>query len=179
MGIEVAEQTGLDRIMIMPNNQPPHKDTPNVSAQDRLMMCRLAAQTCPLFTVSDLEISRGKMSYTINTVMELTYQNPGCAFSFIAGADSLIYSVWYKLDEILSHLEYFYVLNRPGVSLEELQYKLEKMNLINVNKIIWVESPGLDISSTHIRKLLAEGRSARYLVPDSVLDYIKIRRLFR
>lgn len=179
MGIEVAEQTGLDRIMIMPNNQPPHKDTPNVSAQDRLMMCRLAAQTCPLFTVSDLEISRGKMSYTINTVMELTYQNPDCAFSFIAGADSLIYSVWYKLDEILSHLEYFYVLNRPGVSLEELQYKLEKMNLINVNKIIWVESPGLDISSTHIRQLLAEGRSARYLVPDSVLDYIKIRRLFR
>lgn len=179
MGIEVAEQTGLNRIMLMPNNVPPHKEAPSVSAQDRLMMCRLAAQTCPLFTVSDLEISRGKLSYTINTVMELTQQNPHCDFSFITGADSLINSVWYKFDEILSRLEYFYVLNRPGVTFDELRYKLEQMSLQNAEKIIWVDSPGLEISSTQIRELLASGRSAQYLVPECVLEYIKVRRLFK
>ena len=111
--------------------------------------------------------------------MELTQQNPHCDFSFITGADSLINSVWYKFDEILARLEYFYVLNRPGVTFDELRYKLEQMNLQNAEKIIWVDAPGLEISSTQIRELLASGRSAQYLVPECVLEYIKVRRLFR
>ena len=52
------------------------------------------------------------------------------------------------------------------------------MNLRNAYKIIWFEAPGLDISSTYIRKILSEGRSAQYLVPDSVLEYIRVRSLF-
>ena len=79
---------------------------------------------------------------------------------------------------MLELLEHFYVIHRPGVDLEELKNKLREMNLRNAYKITWFEAPGLDISSTYIRKILAEGRSAQYLVPDSVLEYIRVRSLF-
>lgn len=179
VGIEVAEQTGLDQVMLMPNCLPPHREAPTVSAQDRLVMCRLAAQSCPLFTVSDYEIQQGRLSYTVNTLEYLCNVYPDCSFSFITGSDSLVKSVWYRFDDILAMVERFYVISRPGVSVNQLSEKLSEMNLQNGDKLTWIEAPGLDISSTKIRTILREGRSAKFLVPDSVLEYIYVRRLFR
>ena len=178
VGIEISERTGLDKIMLMPNYLPPHRDAPKVSAQDRLMMCCLAAKSNKLFTVSDIEIKQKKLSYTLHTCQQLVEQYPEASFSFITGSDSLVKSVWYRFDDILELLEHFYVIHRPGVDLEELKNKLAEMNLRNAYKMVWFEAPGLDISSTYIRKILSEGRSAQYLVPDSVLEYIRVRSLF-
>ncbi len=179
VGIEISERTGLDKIMLMPNYLPPHRDAPKVSAQDRLMMCCLAAKSNPLFTVSDIEIKQKKLSYTLYTCRQLVEQYPEASFSFITGSDSLVKSVWYRFDDVLESLEYFYVIHRPGVDLAELKNKLGEMNLKNIHKIVWFEAPGLEISSTYIRNILSEGRSAQYLVPDSVLEYIRVRSLFR
>ena len=129
--------------------------------------------------MSDLEIRQGRLSYTIDTMRLLVEEHPDYAFSFITGSDSLVRFVWHKFDEILDYLECFYVMNRPGVNLAQLKAKLDEMHLRNYNKIFWVDAPGLDISSTYIRSILADGRTAKFLVPDSVLDYIRIRNLFK
>ena len=76
VGIEISERTGLDKIMLMPNYLPPHRDAPKVSAQDRLMMCCLAAKSNPLFTVSDIEIKQKKLSYTLHTCQQLVEEHP-------------------------------------------------------------------------------------------------------
>ncbi|MGM9992433.1 MAG: nicotinate-nucleotide adenylyltransferase [Candidatus Bruticola sp.] len=178
IGIEICERTTIQKIMLLPNYLPPHREAPTVSAQDRLMMCCLAAKSSPIFTVSDIEIQHKSLSYTIDTCQKLVQQHPEAAFSFITGSDSLVRSVWYRFDDILELLEYFYVVHRPGVDLLELKTKIAEMNLKNAHKIMWFEAPGLDISSTYVRQLLAEGRSAKYLVPDSVLEYIRVRGLF-
>ena len=101
VGIEISERTGLDKIMLMPNYLPPHRDAPKVSAQDRLMMCCLAAKSNPLFTVSDIEIKQKKLSYTLYTCQQLVEQHPEASFSFITGSDSLVKSVWYRFDDVL------------------------------------------------------------------------------
>ena len=125
-----------------------------------------------------MEIKQKKLSYTLYTCQQLVEQHPEASFSFITGSDSLVKSVWYRFDDVLDLLEHFYVIHRPGVDLEELKNELREINLRNAYKIIWFEAPGLDISSTYIRKILSEGRSAQYLVPDSVLEYIRARSLF-
>ena len=178
LGIEVMERTGLDKIILVPNYLPPHKAAPRVSAQDRLAMCSLAAQSCPSFMVNDYEISKGHLSYTIETIEHLQKLYPEAIFSFITGADSLVKSVWHRLDYILERLEAFYVVNRPGITIDELQEKLEELKLLQLEKVIWIDAPGLDISSTHIRDYLAQRRSVKFLLPDSVLEYIRLRQLF-
>jgi nicotinate-nucleotide adenylyltransferase len=165
---EVArESLALDRVAFVPSAQPPHREGPKASAEDRLAMVTLATQGHPSFAVDDLELHREGPSYTIDTLKELRREHPGDELVLIVGSDNAteIFS-WKESAEILSSCRVAVVM-RPG---EDGAPKAPLQQ---------VTGQTLPISATEVRKTLRAGRSARYLLPEGVLDYIERKGLYR
>jgi nicotinate-nucleotide adenylyltransferase len=140
-------------------------------------MIRLAIADEPSFSVSDLELSRGGVSYTVDTLKEVKQQHPHADLYFCLGADSLVdLHAWKNVYEILT-LATLIPLARPGFELviEDLQLEHpwpEKLlkSLCTVHLV--------DISSTDIRNRVRAGKSINSLVPDAVAAYIHDRKLY-
>ncbi len=167
-----AEAAGLDRVVWMPAATPPHKrDSPSLaSAADRLAMVRLATDGNARFEVSDAEIARDGVSYTVDTLRSLAAGRPGGSWHLILGGDSLAaFETWRAPDAILT-LARLLVYARPGTS--------PRVPPALAPHVDMVDGPGLDLSSTALRARIASGRSVRYLVPDAVRAYIAERGLF-
>jgi len=169
-----GEAAGLDEVWFMPASAPPHKlHAPQASAEHRLEMVRRATDGNPSFRVSEYELVKGGTSYTVDTMAELTKLYPYTEFSYIIGADMVMYlPKWRRIGE-LAQLVRFIGVARPGFLLRpgELDPALQE-------RIAIVPMPLMDISSTDIRERRREGRSVRYLVSDSVLDYMEVNRLY-
>ncbi|MBU5466461.1 nicotinate-nucleotide adenylyltransferase [Virgibacillus sp. MSJ-26] len=162
----VRVELGLDEIWFIPTNEPPHKLASNINVEDRLTMLRHAVYDNPFFKVNPIEIKRRGKSYTIDTIVELKQKHPNHQYFFIIGADMVEYlPKWYKIDELINCLT-FVGVKRPGYHMNSPYPVLE----INI--------PLFDISSTQIRERQAEGKSIKYLVPDTVDHYIKEQELY-
>jgi nicotinate-nucleotide adenylyltransferase len=162
------EACGLDEIWFIPSAVPPLKDgLPQASAEQRLEMVQSAIDSQPHCRAMDIELARGGVSYTIDTVTELQAQNPGRTFSYIIGADRINdLTAWHRIEELAS-LVSFIGLERPGHDIAPAQLPPCIRERLRIARM-----PQLDISSTDIRKRRAEGRSIRYLVSDEVYHYI-------
>ena len=176
---EAASALHLDRVLFIPVWQPPHKlDEPAASPADRLCMVRLAVADNPLFEVSPIEMDRLGRSYTVHTLQRLVDLYPGADLYFIVGMDSLAdLPKWHDPIGILERAR-IVALHRPGwqtVDLAELTYQLPESQ----GRVLLVEMPALDISSTELRERIGAGRPVRYLVPDSVASYVEERGLYR
>jgi nicotinate-nucleotide adenylyltransferase len=172
----VAEARGFDRVVLVPSALPPHKLQASelASPQDRLAMCRLAVEGEALFEVSDLELTRSGPSYTIDTVRQLR-RSGWDHVSWLIGADMVsILPQWHEPLRLLREAE-LVVMARPGWSLD-WEALPEPYRALREQV---VEAPLVDISATMIRRRVADGRSARYLTPDGVCDYIARRGLYR
>ncbi len=174
---EAATARALDEVIFIPARQPPHKrGEPLTDASHRLAMTRAAVADNPRFSVSTIEMDREGPSFTVDTLREL--QAPGVELSFIVGMDSLAeLPTWHDPSEILSLAELVAVY-RGGwdrVDMAELEAALPAVR----GRVQVVAIPALDISSTDVRRRVAEGRPIRYLVPDSVIDYIIRNGLYR
>ncbi|WP_438433255.1 nicotinate-nucleotide adenylyltransferase [Gorillibacterium sp. sgz500922] len=169
-----AEAAGLDEVWFMPASVPPHKPhAPRASAHERLEMVRRATADNPNFRVSEYELERGGTSYTYDTVAGLVREFPEAEFSYIVGADMVMYlPKWYRIRE-LAALVRFVGVARPGfiLRLEELEPSLRE-------RVTIVPMPLMEISSTEIRERRRAGLSVRYLVSASVLDYMEVNRLY-
>lgn len=163
------EQCGLHEVWFIPSYGPPLKaNEPGVNSRHRYEMACCAAEDNPYFRVLDIELQRGGVSYSYDTVMELKLRYPELQFSYIIGSDRINdLPQWHKI-ELLAEAVSFIGLERPNepIRLEELPGYLR-------SRIRLIRMPAIEISSTAIRgKLKADG-SVRYLVPDSVLSYIR------
>jgi nicotinate-nucleotide adenylyltransferase len=170
---QARDQCGLDEVWFVPTNAPPHKNAPpGASADHRLEMVRLAIAAFPPFQLSDLEIRRGGVSYTIDTVERLTADFPDAHFAYIIGADMVEYlPKWHRIEEIAAKIT-FIGLARPGYSLgAELPDWLRR-------RVATAEMPLVDVSSSAIRERIRAGRSVRYLVPPAVQAYIEENELY-
>lgn len=157
----------LDEVWFMPSHIPPHKQKSSVTGQMRLEMTAEAVSGHPFFQTLNFEVERGGTSYTVDTVTELRQVYPHIQFTFIVGADMVNYLPnWHRIDELAGMLDFIGV-NRPG---SDLDVKKLPVFLQDVVKI--ADMPLVDISSSMIRKRAAGGQSIRYMVPDSVYDYI-------
>ena len=159
----------LDKVIFVPANIPPHKNPRGLSPSDvRLKMVELAVRTNPHFEVSPFEVEKKGKSYSIDTVGHFAKAFPGVQIFFIIGYDALVgLHQWKAIDEILKIVE-FIVVNRPG-------------NFTNLHHIKHssVRMPGMDISSSHIRQLVKQGKSIRALVPEAVREYIERNKLYQ
>jgi nicotinate-nucleotide adenylyltransferase len=183
------EDLGLQRVLFVPAAQPALKPADVAPAADRLEMLRLATASNPAFEVLDLEILRGGISYTVDTLRELAARFPGERFWFVIGADALAELERWREPETLFELASFAVAARPGSAGDPAEllpaplaahFSRGPDGLLHEsgNEIRALEFPALDISATEVRRRVARGASIRYLVPDPVLEYIAKQRLY-
>ena len=179
---DALEKLELSEIVFVPAAIPPHKrHLQQADAAHRYAMLRLATEADVRFSVSDVEIRRGGISYTIDTVRYLQAARPEVEWVLIVGSDTLVdLHNWYKIDELLGLCEVASFL-RPGESsLAEIEKKValpevsRKKLLANI-----IEAHLIGISSTEIRMRVAEGLGIRYLVPAEVEMYIFEHGLYR
>jgi nicotinate-nucleotide adenylyltransferase len=157
----------LDEVWFMPSHIPPHKDKAGATGEERLSMVSEAIKYHSSFRILDIEVRRGGVSYTIDTIEELKATYPELDFYFIIGADMVNYLPnWDRIEE-LSELLTFIGVGRPGspIDLKALPSYLQ-------SKVLLADMPLVDISSSDIREKAETGHSIRYMVPERVYDFI-------
>ncbi|MDU3087432.1 MAG: nicotinate-nucleotide adenylyltransferase [Peptoniphilus harei] len=169
----IKEEMGLDKVIFIPTGNPPHKDL-GVSAEDRYEMVRLAISPNPDFEISDIETTRVKLSYTVDTIRELKKIYKEEKLYFLIGLDSLFQlKTWKKIGDLSQEIE-FVVALRPGyIDKEEINNEIDFLRKNFGTKINLIKTPLYEISSTDLRDRIHEGKSLRYLIPKKVLDYIE------
>lgn len=188
----LAEAINLTRVIIMPNNVPPHRPQPEATSQQRKAMLALAINDRPLFTLDERELRRDTPSYTAET-LEIWRQESGPArpLAFIIGQDSLLsFPTWYRYDSILNYC-HLIVCRRPGYALEmrdevhqrwlaqHLTADARELHTLPAGKIFLAQTPWFDISATEIRQRLRQNAPCDDLLPPAVLDYIVQQGLYR
>jgi GTP-binding protein len=191
----------LSRVLLVPCAVPPHKTREDLSpARHRVEMLRLAAAGKPWLQVSTLEIERGGVSFTIDTLRELVRGEPPLVPLFILGLDALLeIRTWKEHASVIREFDLILV-DRPGNDLAEARQTLGEeilSRLVSVSaedegrldeidppvgsggRIFHVRIPLSDVSSTRIRSAVAAGESPSGLVPPAVARYIEDQKLYR
>ncbi len=174
---EAIEQLKLRRLLIIPTFESPHKATKLLPFETRAEMCRLAFESisdkCEV-TVSDIERQMGGVSYTINTIRELSKRLPGEQLFLLIGGDMLFsFREWYKYENILKESKVCAVA-RGGDSFTDMLEFAAEMGRVKV-----LPTNIVDVSSTEIREKLAAGADISQLVPQKVAEYIAKNDLYR
>jgi nicotinate-nucleotide adenylyltransferase len=178
----IAEQLGLQKIILIPAARPPHKKDRSLSpAQDRLQMTRLAVNGDELFDVSDVELHRDGPSYSIDTVMELREALPlDVQLFWIIGADTLPeLRTWHRANELVQVVQ-FVTAARPGwcaPSVNELSSWAGQAAAEALMRHC-CPTPDIQISATDIRARVRDGRPIRYFLPENVRSYISDKSLY-
>ncbi|NCO61584.1 MAG: nicotinate (nicotinamide) nucleotide adenylyltransferase [Deltaproteobacteria bacterium CG23_combo_of_CG06-09_8_20_14_all_51_20] len=184
---EIAESLGLEKVYLIPAALPPHKTGEPVSSfPHRIAMARSAAEKSPLLDVLDLEGRRPGISYSIETLKELnSLFSEAEDLYFIIGTDAFFEIRTWKSYRNLFKYAHFVLVERPGFPLSRTPALLEELEigasplggegdflLPSGRHIFLVSVTHMDISSTRIRNLRGKGKSIRFLIPESVHDYI-------
>ncbi len=170
----------LERVLFIPAANPPHKQHYQVEKTlHRYIMTVMATYSNPHFYVSSIEIERPGLSYAIDTVLELIKQyGVNTEFYFIVGSDTVPeLPSWKDIDRLLE-VCHFIAANRPG-SVYTLDDIIKSFGEQGYNRIHSLPTPELEISSTDIRKKVRQGRSIKYIVPESVENYICKENLYK
>lgn len=174
---EVQATLDLDQIIFVPAGRPPHKDPSLVtSASDRLAMLRLAVGDNPSFAVDTLEIDREGQSFTADTLATFKEREPGADLWFIIGGDSLADLHTWRCPGTIVSLARLAVARRPGWDID-----LGDVNRLvpeSPGRIDVVDTPLIDIASHEIRFRASQSQPIRYLIPETVRDYIDQNRLY-
>ena len=176
----VRDGAGLDRVILLPAYESPFKiGRSGADSNQRLEMTKLAAADNEHFEVSELDVGKGRVSYTVDLMAELSAIYPDDRLYFIAGTDSFLgIEKWMGSEELLTRYG-FVIGTRPGYRDEELAEHAERMREKYGAEVITVNIPKVDISSTDIRRRCRDGRSIKYLVPDAVGEFIARNGLYR
>ncbi len=171
---------GLERVCFIPAACAPHKMGSRPSEGfHRLTMAVLATLDHPDFVVSDLELRRPPPSYTLDTLTQLREQHPGVALFFITGADALLEILTWRAPAELLRLAEFVGVTRPGYDLGRIEAVRFALGAEASSRLHVLPMPGLDVSSTEVRRRIRAGEPVRYLVPGPVLAYIAKTGLYR
>jgi nicotinate-nucleotide adenylyltransferase len=183
----------LDRVLFVPSHVPPHRDTPHASSHHRFAMVALAIQPWPTFVVSDLELRDPGPSYTAVTLRRL--HGRGLAASqlfFITGVDAFAeVATWHDYPAVLD-AGHFVVVSRPGYRHDDLRARLPELR----HRFVEVDDTGVpgvpasgtsiyllrattaDVSSTDVRRRLANRDLLDDLVPGAVAEYARRHQLY-
>ena len=165
---QVRQQLGLDKVLLMPEYEPPHVDTKGTIAEHhRLKMLELAIEGIEGLEIETIELERKGISYTYDTMLLLNKRDPDTDYYFIIGADMVDYlPKWHRIDELVEIVQF--------VGVQRPRYKAGTSY-----PVIWVDVPLMDISSSMVRDFVAKGRTPNFMLPKPVLDYIKKEGLYQ
>lgn len=178
LAADVRHTLAADMVLFVPTAQQPLKAQAHAaSALDRLAMARLATSDNEHFAVSDVEIRRGGLSYTVDTLAQLREEHPDAELWFIVGADAAVdLPRWHDVRRLL-RLCRLAIVARPGYTLDHaaLFAALPEAE----DRIEFVAGPALDISASELRARLRSGAPVRYHLPPAVRAYIAQHGLYR
>ena len=179
---DVRQRLGLKEVLFIPAGHPWLKlkvEKPVSEAEHRLAMVKLAIASDPYFRVSTIEIERPGLSYSIDTVLELKAKlGAGAEIYFIVGPDAMAeFPQWKEPARLLE--------NCQVVGIGRPRHVEADLHILDLSipgasrRIVMMDVPQIDISSTDIRNRVAQGLSIRYLVPEAVERYIIEHKLYR
>jgi nicotinate-nucleotide adenylyltransferase len=190
--VDVYSLLNLSQIHFIPCGQPPHRNPPIASAQQRLEMLRLALGRQTDFVVDQREIDRAGPSYMVDTIKSLIADFPKEKFCLIIGMDAFVYFDKWKDWETITSLANLVITQRPRFDTDSIpssaliQYMNEKRTN-DTSEFLRSEDTHcficpvtqLDISSTNIRAQVSEGKCIDYLLPEKVVNYIHDQDLYK
>ncbi|MDC9724459.1 MAG: nicotinate-nucleotide adenylyltransferase [Gammaproteobacteria bacterium] len=186
--LDVLEQLDLERIHLIPSANPPHREQPQATAEQRLTMLHLAVKNSAQFVVDDRELHREGPSYTFDTLLSLREEFPESPLYLMLGTDAFAYiQTWHRWDELLD-LAHLVVMERPDETAEiptEIEGWYQQHLAIEgeSNKLagkIWpVKVTQLAISATDIRAKISQGLNPQFLLPDAVIQIIGMLGLYK
>ncbi len=175
---EARAQLELDRVVLMPVHTPPHKEACDDPGPDvRLALCRAAVAADDELEISTLEMERGGPSYTVDTLRALHGSREGDDLTFIVGGDMASTLPSWREPEAVLELARLAVAEREEHRRQEIAERLSGLHGAD-ERVVFFTMPRLDISSSDIRRRVAEGRPVRWLVPGEVCDEIERRGLY-
>ncbi|MDZ7662234.1 nicotinate-nucleotide adenylyltransferase [Thiohalophilus sp.] len=190
--LEIYQALGLRELRFIPSGEPPHRDKPQASALQRLMMVRAAIAGQPGFVIDDRELRRSGPSYMVDTLHslreELGTSTPLC---LVLGLDAFLgLEGWHRWQDLFDYT-HLVITHRPGWSLRDMRTdsilareiqtrysEPEQLARQPAGKLAFQSVTQLDISASGIREELARGRDIRYLLPDTVHEFIKTQHIY-
>lgn len=188
--IEALEGLGLERVSLLPAGTPPHRGATDAAAADRLAMLKLAVQDCPNLPVDEREVQRAGYSWMVDTLFELREEiGPRQPLALLLGQDAVNQLDSWKEWRRLFELAHIVIMRRPDSSSDYSAPLLEQIEARQVSQpealrqqpsglVLTLQVTQLAISSTDIRRRLQQGKSCRFLLPDTVIDYIRDTGLY-
>jgi nicotinate-nucleotide adenylyltransferase len=189
--LELQELLHFERMLLIPSGVPPHRPAPVAAATQRLQMVQLALQGDTRLQADGRECRKAGTTYTVDSLRELRAEfGAGASLNFCVGADAfagmLSWHCWQQLPELCNIV----VMPRPGWHLPEdlgaleiwrqrFIYQSDTLSRSAAGKVLFVSLTPMAVSATHIRELIAAEKSARYLLPDTVWQYIRQHRLYQ
>jgi nicotinate-nucleotide adenylyltransferase len=174
---EARWQLELEEVLLMPVGEAPHRaieDDPG--PEERFELCRLAAEGAEWLTASRAEVDRPGRSYTVDTLERLAAERPGAELHFIMGADQARQlSAWHEPRRLLD-LATLAIAERDGVPMDEVRAAVAAVGDARLEPFRMLR---IDVSSTEVRRRVADGRPYRFLVPERVADRIERGGLYR
>ena len=179
MAQEAHARLGLDEVRLVPVHTPPHKEVAEDPGPEvRVELCELAVAGDPRLSVSDVEVRRGGPSYTVATLRGVHEASPEDELTFIVGGDVAHgLPTWREPEAVLS-LARLAVAERDGIRREDV---LDRVGLVpgGRERVAFFDMPRMDVSSSLVRRRVAEGLPVRYLVPDPVVDRLEALGAYR
>jgi len=190
LGTVAQQALDLTRLFVIPSHIPPHRPQPMTSTFHRFAMAAMAVAGRPGWRVADIELRFGTPSYTSGTLGRFRERGyPPSDLFFVLGADAFSdIENWMDYPRILD-ATHFAVVSRPGFPVGELPLRLPQLTSRMVRPpvdqwtamdplILLIDAPTADVSSTAIRRRLAEGQSIAGLVPPGVQQHIEQHGLY-
>ena len=183
---EAREILALTELRLLPAAQPPHRPPPQANATQRLAMVELGIRNLPGLRVDDRELHRAGPSYTVHTLESFRAEFPATPLCLLIGADQFgSFETWHRWQEI-PNLAHIVVLSRAGTmsglsptwakGRECKDYRM--MNETLAGRLAFLPVSPQDISATRIRAAIARGESVDGLLPEAVLEYIQVNRIY-
>lgn len=171
-----ADCAALDRVLLIPVNEPPHRPAAAAPAADRLEMCRLAVAGHPRLEVSDVELRRPGPSYTVDTLRTLARERPDDELHLLLGWDAARdIRTWQSPDEVM-RLARLVIVMRPGYERPSPADLVAAGLDPGLVVLCDVETP--DVESTDVRRLIEEGGSLEDVLDPAIEAYLRRRHLY-
>ncbi|MCP3981332.1 MAG: nicotinate (nicotinamide) nucleotide adenylyltransferase [bacterium] len=196
----VMRRLGASRLVLMPAGKPPHKPAAELTAADhREAMLRLAVEGRPGLEVSTLEVASPGVCFTLDTMRRLRELDPRAQPVFVLGMDSLVeLHTWHEFERLVEEFD-LAVVDRPDSPIDRVRDRLHPVvrdrlyvpadpdavlldqlpDLGSGGRIVYIEMPQIDVSSSRARACAAAGEPLDELVPPTVARYIQRNELYR
>jgi nicotinate-nucleotide adenylyltransferase len=185
--LEVKEIFGLTEVRLIPSAQPPHREQPAATAPMRQRMLELSIQNQPGLMIDTRELNRHGASYMVDTLKSLRQEFKDEPLLLFIGSDAFNQlKTWHQWQHLFDYA-HIVVMTRPGFKIKNLDEFFkdrlvgERSELAHTvaGKLYFQQVTQLDISATAIRNMIAEQQNPGFLLPDTVIAYIRQHRLYQ